>query len=208
MFQFIFPIVLVLASVGVFFGYTQKEWAKAQTMKEEVAEYNKAVENSKQLLKRRDELLTQKNQIAEDDLNRLNILVPPDVNSTKLILEIQNLASNVHGLTFENPKYDPNKKVTADVKIPTGDETTKPDESKTGATAVNPKDLVSLNKEYGTFELEFTVGGSYDKFIAFTKDLEQSLRLVDIVATQISAGPLNTGSLKYVIKVQTYWLKS
>ncbi len=49
--------MLVLAAVGVFFGYSQKQWEKVTSLKAEVVEYNKAVENSKQLLKRRDELL-------------------------------------------------------------------------------------------------------------------------------------------------------
>ncbi len=196
--------MLVLAAVGVSFGYSQKQWEKVQTSKAEVAEYRKAVENSKELLKKRDELLNQKNQISDTDLARLETLIPVDVNSTKLILEIQNLASNVHGLAFENPKYDPNKKVTADVKAPVsaGDESApaKP------TTSVNPKDALISQKEYGIFELEFTVTGSYDKFIAFVEDLERSLRLVDIQSTQISQKDPTT--LKYVVKVQTYWLKS
>jgi Tfp pilus assembly protein PilO len=196
--------MLVLAAVGVFFGYSQKQWDKVQVLKGEVAEYRKAVENSKELLKKRDELLNQKNQISDTDLERLETLMPIDVNSTKLILEIQNLASNVHGLAFENPKYDPNKKVTADVKTTTaaGDESAPAKIT----TPVNPKDAVMSQKEYGVFELEFTVTGSYDKFIGFIQDLEKSLRLVDIQSTQISQK--DPTALKYVVKVQTYWLKS
>lgn len=210
MFQFILPIMLVLAAVGVFFGYSQKEWKNVESLKAEVAEYKRAVENSKELLRKRDELLTQKNQIPEADLERLSILAPTDVNSTKLILEIQNLASNVHGLTFENPKYDPNKKVTADVKIPAatadGAEGAAATTDKKGNTPVNPKDTVAGAKDYGTFELEFTVGGPYDKFIAFVQDLEKSLRLVDVQSVQIT--PKDTSTIRSIVKVQTYWLKS
>ncbi len=207
MFQFLLPIMLVLAAVGVFFGYSQKQWDKVQVLKADVADYRTAVENSKQLLIKRDALLSQKNQISEADLTRLETLIPTDVNSTKLILEIQNLASNVHGLAFENPKYDPNKKVTADVKAPVAGSTETGDTAeKRPTTSVNPKDAILAQKEYGVFELEFTLTGPYDKFIAFVEDLEHSLRLVDIQSTQISQK--EPGVLKYIVKVQTYWLKS
>ncbi len=205
MIQFILPVFLILASVGVFFGFTKAQLATIDGLKAEVSEFQKAVDNSNQLLKRRDELLFKKNQIPQTDLARLGILMPDDVNSTKLILEIQNLATNIHGLKFENPKYDPSKKVTPETKTPA---TTPGDTApaKDTKTTLAPKDLTQSARDFGTFELEFTIIGPYEKFISFIEDLEKSLRVVDIQQVEIS--PKEGFNLQYVVKVQTYWLKS
>lgn len=193
MFQFILPIFFILASIGLFFGFTKTKWDSIQTLRQETVEYKKALDNSKQLLTKRDELLGKKNAISETDIEKLNILLPNDVNSTKVILEIEHLATRIHGLGFENPKYDPNKKVTTDGKTDT-------------TTKQTPKDLAEEQKDYGTFELEFTLSGPYERFIGFIQDLEQSLRIIDIQSVEISTPDNQT--MKYLVKVQTYWLKS
>lgn len=193
MFQFILPIFFILASIGLFFGFTKAKWDSIQSLRSETVEYKKALDNSKQLLTKRDELLNKKNSISESDIEKLNVLLPNDVNSTKVILEIENLATRIHGLGFENPKYDPNKKVVTDTKTTTTDKQT-------------PKDLAEDQKDYGTFELEFTLSGPYDRFIGFVQDLEKSLRIIDIQSVEISTPDNQT--MKYLVKVQTYWLKS
>lgn len=201
MFQFILPIFLIFAAVGVFFAFTKAKLASIDDYKVQVAEYQKAVDSSTVLLKRRDDLLDIKNKINKSDLDRLDILMPDDVNSTKLILEIENLATRVHGLAFENPKYDPNKKVTPDTRT-----TPATTDGKTSPPVVNQKDIAQSSKEYGTFELEFTIIGSYENFITFIGDIEKSLRVVDI--TQVDITQKEGLNLKYIVKVQTYWLKS
>ncbi len=207
MIQFMLPIFILLASAGVFFGFTKNEYQAVQDRKAEVAEYDKAVQNSTILLKKREELLDLKNKFQKDDLNRLNILMPDDVNSTKLILEIEHLATSVHNLAFEDPKYDPNKKIASLGAVSGGAPASTDGASAKDAKPVNPKiQELENQKEYGSFELEFTLIGTYSDFIAFLGDLEKSLRIVDIQQLQIV--PKEGNNLKYVLKVQTYWLKS
>lgn len=196
MFQFILPIFFILASVGLFFGFTKTKWDSIQSLRSETVEYKKALDNSKQLLTKRDELLDRKNAISDSDIEKLNVLLPNDVNSTKVILEIEHLATRIHGLGFENPKYDPNKKVTTDTKT----------NATADAAKQTPKDLAEEQKDYGTFELEFTLSGPYERFIGFIQDLEKSLRIIDIQSVEISTPDSQT--MKYIVKVQTYWLKS
>lgn len=203
MFQFLVPIILIIASVGLFLGFTKKQYETIRSLKSEATQYDNALQKSKELLKKRDELIEIKNSIDPIDLEKLDKLLPNDVNNTKLILEIQNLANNKHGLGFEDPKSDPNNKV-----VSTSEGTTSsgsPD--KKVATSTNPKDISQSLKEYGAFDLEFTVVGTYEKFIAFIQDLEKSLRIVDIQSIDITPKEGST-ILKYVIKIKTYWLKS
>jgi Tfp pilus assembly protein PilO len=214
MMQFILPVFILLASVGVFFGFTKNEYKTVQDRKAEVAEYDKAVQNSTTLLKKREELLDLKNKFQKNDLNRLNILMPDDVNSTKLIIEIEHLAKNVHNLSFEDPKYDPGKKIatagTKDGGAPAiADSATPARDIK--STLAKTQELEG-QKDYGSFELEFTLTGKYSDFISFLGDLEKSLRIVDIQQLEITPKESKEGKggdvLKYVLKVQTYWLKS
>jgi Tfp pilus assembly protein PilO len=188
MFRFILPIIFVLASVGLFLGFTKEKWDAVKNIRSEVIEYKKALDNSKKLLSKRDALLETKNSITEEDLKKLDTLLPNDLNSTKLILEIENLASNIHGLEFENPKYNPDSKDSKDEKPTT------------------PGDAAKVSQDYGIFDLEFTLNGPYDRFITFMEDLEKSLRLVNIQDIEIQSQDGETFS--YIIKLQTYWLKS
>lgn len=208
MMQFILPIFILLAAAGVFFGFTKDEYQSVQDRKAEVAEYEKAVQNSTTLLKKREELLELKNQFQKTDLNRLNILMPDDVNSTKLILEIEHLATSVHNLAFEDPKYDPNNKIvsagTKDGGAPAIADTATPKDARQAIITKNQE--LENQRDYGSFELEFTLIGTYTDFISFLGDLEKSLRIVDIQQLQIA--PKEGNNLKYVLKVQTYWLKS
>lgn len=207
MLQFILPIFILLASVGVFFGFTKNEYQSVQDRKAEVAEYDKAVENSTTLLKKREELLELKNKFQKEDINRLNILMPDDVNSTKLILEIEHLATSIHNLAFEDPKYDPNKKIaTAGTKDAGAPAIADGAVAKDAKQPVTKMQELENQRDYGSFELEFTLIGTYSDFIDFLGDLEKSLRIVDIQQLQIV--PKEGNNLKYILKVQTYWLKS
>lgn len=210
MMQFILPIFILLSAVGVFFGFTKNEYQAVQDKKAEVAEYDRAVRNSTVLLKKREELLNKKNTFQKSDLNRLDILMPDDVNSTKLILEIEHLATSVHGLAFEDPKYDPNKKITPGDEITSTTTTTTTPTTPAPAREAKPVNTktqeLENHRDYGSFELEFTLIGRYSDFIAFLGDLEKSLRVVDI--EQLEIVPKEGNNLKYVVKVQTYWLKS
>lgn len=206
MFQFLPPLILIIASVGLFLGYTKPQYVELKDLRTEASKYDSALEKSKELLKKRDSLLDVRNTISEGDIDKLKKLLPSDVNSTKVILELQNLAVNKHGLLFENPKYDPNKKTTAPSVSP--DQGSSNTQSKDTQQAVAPKDAAQqVPKDYGTFELEFTIIGPYEKFIAFIQDLEKSLRIIDIQSITITPKD-GSSALKYTVKVQTYWLKS
>lgn len=211
MFQFIVPIILILASVGLFLGFTKKQYDTLLSLKSESAQYDSALQKSKELLKKRDALIEIKKSIDPIDLEKLQKLLPDDVNNTKLILEIQNIATNKYGLGFENPKYDSGKTSAASSTPASSGAPAEGGDKKPATPAApaqnSPKDIGQALKNYGTFDLEFTITGPYDKFISFIQDLEKSLRIVDIQSIEI-AGKDGSTALKYVVKIQTYWLKS
>ena len=77
---------------------------------------------------------------------------------------------------------------------------------------------ISASKQkYDSLSMKFTTQGTYEQFLQFLLDLEQSLRIVDLVALKIAAGstgaevsatPKTTEPMySYDVTIRTYWLK-
>ena len=66
---------------------------------------------------------------------------------------------------------------------------------------------------YRTINSSFSVSGDYDKLFAFLKELETSLRLLDVVSLSIKGGLVDSATKNpksvytYDIKLKTYSLK-
>jgi hypothetical protein len=72
----------------------------------------------------------------------------------------------------------------------------------------DPKKAAALgpdSRPYGSLSLDFSVTSGYENFRQFLMDLEQSLRLVDVVALTFLSN--NAGSYDYTVDLRTYWLK-
>lgn len=166
-------------------------------LKSKASAYDQALTNSKALENERDKLTKKYNSISTDNLDKLNKLLPDNVDNIRLILEIEKVAAP-YGMVLKDVKYDSAKPTTDKNGATLGGDT-----SKTG------------NKDYGSWDLEFTTEGSYNNFLNFIRDLENNLRIVDIYAIQFASdtalgsnkSPL-TQSYKYGFRIKTYWMKN
>ena len=199
--RFIMPIVLIGIAVAVFFMFAQPIYNDISNLKAQVASYDNALNNSKELGNERDALTAKYNAIDPNNLTKLQTLLPDNVNNIRLILEIQQLAMP-YGMTLTNVKYDTTSTGVAD----------------SSSGVITEQGTAQAPADYGTFNLEFSTSGTYDNFISFTKDLENNLRIVDISSVDFSSAiaPVVTPNSKtpapeiytYDFKIQTYWLKS
>lgn len=194
--RFVMPLILVGIAVAVFFVFTAPFYNELSLLRQEAASYNEALGNSKALENERDKLTAKYNSFNPEDLVKLEKLLPENVDNIRLILEIEQIASP-YGMALRNVKYS-----------------IKEEKPVLGEVGVIQEEPVEENKEYGTFEMEFTTSGSYDDFMSFTRDLEQNLRIVDIKSVTFSSG--DKGGLEkkssadvyeYNFKIKTYWLK-
>lgn len=200
MMRFIMPIILLGISVTVFIIFTNPTYSDIGSLRTEVASYNDALNNSKSLENERDKLTAKYNTINPDDLTKLQKLLPENVDNIRLILEIEKIASP-YNMILTDVKYN--------ATAPTAAAAAPATEVKAGAVAKT----TILN--YGVFDLEFSTTGSYNNFIAFLKDIESNLRIVDISSIDFSSDvtsntkiPSATESYKYNFKIRTYWLKN
>lgn len=177
--KFFLPVFLLIAAIGLFFGYIDPTYGKVEILRIEEQKFDEALNKSKELQKIRDVLLSQYNSFSTNDLSRLEKLLPDNVDNVRLTLDIDGIASK-YGMRIRNVV------------------TSKSSGNKAGA--IGPS-----GKPYETVTLSFTVVASYENIISFLKDIEKSLRIVDV--TELSLRD-STGNLyEYKIRVETYWLR-
>jgi len=197
MFKYITPIILIGVAIGGFSMLVAPMYEDLNTMKAQASSYDQALTNSKALENERDKLTKKYNSISIENLDKLNKLLPDNVDNIRLILEIEKMAAP-YGMTLQDVKYDP----------------TKPTADKNGA--VQGGDLSkTTNKDYGSWDLAFVTEGSYNNFLNFTRDLENNLRIVDVHSIEfITDVPLDakksvlSDSYKYSFRIKTYWMKN
>lgn len=196
------------ALISVFF--TSKQFVCEQTscsydgiktIDKQKLSYTAALNNAKNLEARRNELTQKYNSISAEDINKLESLLPNNVDNIKLVLELETLAQK-YDLLIENPKL----------------ETKSESNTGNGATAPNsrnPNDPSVL--PYGTFKLDFTVRANYQNLKYFITDIEKNLRLIEIVGIELKV-PENVDKTKikkyppgtYDVNIKTviYYLKN
>lgn len=182
-------LILIVLGVGIYFTFTQAKIAELKTVQAVNKEYQDAIDNSTQLLKVREEVLKAYNSISEADKERLNKIVPDNVDNVRLIIDVKDDIAARHGLSLKNIK-------TTSPDMPT--------ETKSGVGSANQAASASGNK-YGVVTLSFGVTTTYEQFVKFLKDLESSLRILDISKLTLVNG--DDGTYDFTVELKTYWLK-
>lgn len=194
--KYILPTILVLASLASFFLVTNPMYASLRTLKIQSQAYSDALTNSKKLQSVRDQLNARYSGFDPVALDRLNKLLPDNPDNIKMIIEIENIATP-YGMILKNVKFDAPKK-TAD---------------ENGFVTGSADEIAAASKDYGIFNLEFSTTGTYQNFQNFLKDLEKSLRIIDVSSISFSSVDSATANglsdvYKYDFKIKTYWLKN
>lgn len=174
----IFSIIMVLASFGLFFAYVDPTYSEIKVLQGEKADYSRALANSKALQAERDKFLERYNAIDAGDRERLIKALPDNIDNVRLIIDIDEVAKK-YGMRIRN----------------------------FSASAVEESQVIGSDSGlYGTLTLSFTTTASYNTFLAFSKALEQSLRVIDISAISFSSSDTNP-LYDYNVTIKTYWLK-
>lgn len=201
--RFVMPIIFIAISLSVFLLFTNTIYKEVTLLPDQVASYDEALNNSKTLENEREKLTEKYNAINPDNLIKLTKLLPENVDNIRLILEIEKIASP-YGMVLKDVKYNTvaEKKSTEPVAA--------------GVQGGGAPASVAA-KDYGEFDLEFSVAAPYKNFVNFTKDLESNLRIVDVISVAFSSdtnssssktAPSASDAYKYDFKIRTYWLKN
>lgn len=174
--NYLITIVLISVSFVVSLFYTSPMLSEITDLGEKKASLNSSLEETKNLY----DIMGQKeqafNNFSSEEIATINKALPDSIDNVRLIIDIDDIASK-YRLNIRN----------IDLR------TERPSGSQESA------------KNYGTATLKFSFTTTYDRFRAFMKDLEDSLRLVDISSVSFSSSDRDLTD--YSIELKTYWLK-
>lgn len=224
------PIILILASVGMFFGYINPTYTgmtgavemtdkSIKELQVEENDYKDALTKTAEIERVRTGLSDQYKKIDPSNQIKIEKLLPDHIDSVRLIIDINNIAAK-YGMSLTNII------LTASGVLPTAPAAPKanvaasassPGSASAAGTFVGPDD-----RQYDSIKLGFTVTGTYDNFVQFLKEIEESLRVVDV--TSIAFSGAKTGSpvppqgssvsaasasnlYTYTMTIRTYYLK-
>ena len=177
-------ILFIVASVLLFVFYVSPTYGSIQVLLESRGEYEIALQNARKLQSIRESLISKRNSFSQLDINRLEKLLPDNVDNVKLILELQTIAQE-HNLRLQ----------TASAQ--------EEEEEQNGNKGIDVE-----TKDYGIITLAFELTGLYPDFVDFLEEVSSSLRIIDISAMNFTRSTVSGNSnYQFSMELKTYWLK-
>lgn len=175
-------VILAVLAIGIYFTFTSGKINELKAIRATNAEYQQAIDNSARLIKVRDDILKSYNAISNEDKDRLNKIVPDNVDNVRLIIDVKDDIAARHGFFLKNIKT-----------------------SSPSAQTQTGNAMSDSSGKYGMVTLSFSVTSTYEKFVDFLKDLEASLRIMDV--SKLSIATNDSGTYDFTVELKTYWLR-
>jgi len=170
-------ILFLLVAVSVFWFWTRPLLVEIDALKAEKDSFDQALSRSREFQELRDEILSKFNSVSQDNLNRLSKMLPREPESTKLLVQLSDMADSSGGVVLN----------FLDVREPRS------------SGAVNTKEQVG----YQEVEIKANLSAKYEDFLVFLTELQKSLRLIDVEQIDFFAG--ETNFYEFNINAQAYY---
>ena len=172
-------IVLILISIGGFFGFIDPYYAKVLETKKEQASLQETLKNAVNLDSQYQTKITAFDAIKDENKAKLEKMLPSSIDNIRLIIDLdEGIAWKNYRMRIRNFK----------------------------AETTAARDSIGTDKKsYGTLSMSFSTTGSYESFLALLGSLEKSLRIIDVTGLQFSAN--ESGLYDFSVTARTYWLK-
>jgi Tfp pilus assembly protein PilO len=178
------PSILVIAAIGLFVVYTNPTYQATKALQAQASQYDDALTKSQQLRAIRDQLLSKRNTFSADDVQKLQEVLPDNVDNIRFIIDVNNIAAR-HNISLSN------------VQLGTIGGSS---QTQQGVAAAAQGSAV------GSVDIGFSINASYSDMLAFLQDLEHSVRLIDVEKLSFTA-PSSGATTDYTFIVRTYWLR-
>jgi Tfp pilus assembly protein PilO len=179
----ILPIILLAVSVGLFYFYMRPQYANLAELRLERGRYEEVLSKSAELRVIREELRNKLESFSGTDLEKLEKTLPEGSDIVQLVLDLDSLAVK-RGIVMRNIK-------TSDVS------------EKVGRRGIE----VESNEPYKVIAITFSFQSLYSNFVSFLRDLETSLRIMDVVSINIDPNTEQPLLQDYDVTINTYWLR-
>lgn len=198
----ILSVLFIGASIMIFVLYVRPTYDEIQTNRTQVVRFDEALAKTREIQELKSSLLSRYNLFAGNNLERLQKMLPDHVDNVRLVLDMDGIASK-YGIRIQNVAVQ---------------EPGRGRDDENAGTVLNGG--ATQNKPYQSLTLQFEVVSTYDEFVLLLRDLESSLRVVDLVNLSVRprsgervsvagsddvdtlAAPLYT----FGVSLRTYWL--
>lgn len=178
----ILSLFALVFALGIFFMYVEPSWNGTITeTKAKIAGDEKALAAAAAYSNQQQKLASARNAIPQENLTKLETLLPDSVNNVGLILDLNALAAR-SGISLSN----------LDVAA-----------VNTSSSAIGA--LPAAASPIGSINLSLSAAGSYTAFQSFLQGIEKSARILDI--QDIAVKGSDTGVYAYQVKMRLYWLR-
>ncbi len=170
-----------MLSIGIFYTFTSPQYGAAKQLAAQAAEYENVIDNVSRISEARANLMSSYEAIPAVEKERLEKALPDNADAVGLARDLDTIASQ-YGIAIKSLQVstmpDPN---AAAIVMPDG-----------GAA-------------YDKATVSFSFVSNYPNFIKFLKDLEKSLRIMDVKSVVFQVG--QNGLYEHQLVIETYWLK-
>jgi hypothetical protein len=174
------PLFAIVLSLVIFLFFTRSMFADVKEMRVETAKYQDALDKAEMINEELQNKIAVKRGYSSVELERLNAIVPTDLNEVRALADLSARA-RVHRLLFGN------------VVLTEGNSSSGYFEDVDGA-GLKYEDL-----QYR--DIEFSIIGTYDQFKAFLNDLEQSLSFYEVVKVHTTGGDGQLQQFTVVVRI-------
>lgn len=181
--------VLIIVAVGLYFTITKGVLAEANVIRDSNREYITAIQNAKDLIALRDKVLADYNKLTPEDREKLDKIVPQNVDNIRLVIDLNSVALR-HGLALKGINASASASASPNSQ-----------NMQAGMGQINtPKHQLDI------VTVSFGLSAPYQQFISFLQDLESSLRILDVSGISVTSN--ENGVYDWRIELKTYWLRN
>ena len=173
-------IVLLLLSIGLFYTFTNSQYREAKELSALANEYQSVLKNISQIVELRDSLLATYATIPVVEIDRMNKVLPDNIDTVRLALDLDSMAAR-YGISIKNIQTILGTNRNANLIV-----------------------LPEYESAYETATFMFGFVSSYDNFMRFLADIEKNLRIMDIKSITFQTS--DSGFYDYQVSAETYWL--
>lgn len=172
--------ILIIISIGLFYTFTNPQYATVKNLRAEADEYRKVLDGAVAITETSAEVEDRYREIPRADLDRLNKVLPDNIDGVRLALDLDGIAGQ-YGISLKD----------VDVERELNDNS--------GVIAVGDGNV------YERATVTFTFLSNYSNFVSFLSDLEKSLRITNVRTIYFQTN--EAGIYEHKVSVDTYWLK-
>lgn len=173
------PVISIVIAVTIFFAFVRPLFSDVRIIQDEIGRIEEQLSKKTDLTEEVKSLLAVKQSHAVTNIERLDTMIPGDIDEVKIIADLSTLARS-HNMLFGNIVVESESNAYS------------------GTDDLEESDGVGLVSS----DITFGLVGNYDQFKLMLGDIERSLVLLDVLQITFTAG---AGELvQYSVKVRTY----